>query len=113
MMATAFAAGRAAAVAAPSSAAEYEVSIAGAGPASLAYNLAAGLAENTNSKTELGRATAATSSGFVANVRLVGRGETEIGLFPRIHANQDLTTTGPYEVGPAVSAHRAWLASHP
>src|SRR5690606_13556247 len=54
ILATAFAAGLAAALAvAPSNAAEYEVSIAGAGPASLAYNLAAGLAENTNSKTEL------------------------------------------------------------
>lgn len=61
-------------------AADYELSLAGAGPSSLAYNLAAGVAENTNTKTKKLRITAETSSGFVENIRLVGRGETELAL---------------------------------
>lgn len=78
-------------------AAEYEVSIAGAGPASLAYNLVAGLAENTNAQTDLVRATAETSAGFVENLRLVGRGETEFALTTGVQIDQGLNARGPYE----------------
>lgn len=98
IFASVFALGLTAAVGATSaSAAEYEVSIAGAGPASLAYNLAAGLAENTNAQTELVRATAETSAGFVENLRLVGRGETEFALTTGVQIDQGLNARGAYE----------------
>ena len=58
-----------------------ELGLAGAGPASLAYNLVAGVAENTNTKTDLVRVTPETSAGFVENIRLIGRGETELAIF--------------------------------
>lgn len=98
IIASVFALGLAAAAGAvPAGAADYEVSIAGAGPSSLAYNLAAGLAENTNSKTDKVRATAETSAGFVENIRLVGRGETEFGLTSGVQIDQGVNAKGPYE----------------
>lgn len=54
-----------------SSAAEKaELGLAETGPASFAYNLVAGVAENTNTKTNLVRITAERTAGFEENVRL-------------------------------------------
>jgi TRAP transporter TAXI family solute receptor len=85
---------------APSHAAKFELGIAGAGPASLAYTLAAGVAENTNTKTTLLRITAETSAGFVENVRLVGRGETQLALTGGTQIYEGLRGLGPYKGEP-------------
>ena len=80
-----------------SSAAEkVELGLAETGPASLAYNLVAGVAENTNTKTNQVRITAETTAGFEENVRLLGRGETELALFGGTQAYQGLRGIGPY-----------------
>jgi TRAP transporter TAXI family solute receptor len=84
-----------------SSAAEkVELGLAETGPASLAYNLVAGVAENTNTKTNLVRITAETTAGFEENVRLLGRGETELALFGGTQAYQALRGIGPYKGEP-------------
>lgn len=85
---------------APSHAAKFELGIAGAGPASLAYTLAAGVAENTNTKTTLLRITAETSAGFVENVRLVGRGETQLAFTGGTQIYEALRGLGPYKGEP-------------
>ena len=74
-----------------------ELGFAGAGPASLAYTLVGGFAENTNTKTNLVRITPETSAGMVENVRLVGRGETELGLFSSLQAYQGLRGIGSFK----------------
>lgn len=88
------------AVSAPSHAAKFELGIAGAGPASLAYTLAAGVAENTNTKSKLVRITAETSAGFVENVRLVGRGETQLAFTGGTQIYEGLRGLGPYKGEP-------------
>lgn len=75
----------------------YRLSITGAGPASLGYTLAAGLAENTNTKSKVVRMTAETSGGYVENIRLVGRGESEFGLTGGTQIFEGLRAIGPYE----------------
>ncbi|MBI3126966.1 MAG: TAXI family TRAP transporter solute-binding subunit [Candidatus Tectomicrobia bacterium] len=78
-------------------AAKFEIGLAGAGPASLAYTLAAGVAENTNTKTKLLRITAETSAGFVENIRLVGRGESHLAFTGGIQIFQAFRGLGPYK----------------
>lgn len=78
-----------------------ELSVAGAGPSSLAYNLAAGVAQNTNTKTNKIRITAETSSGFVENIRLVGRGKTELALTGGPDVFNGLRSTGQFKGEPA------------
>jgi TRAP transporter TAXI family solute receptor len=77
--------------------AQAQVAIAGAGPGSLAYNMAAGIAENTNTKTKAVRVTAESSSGFVENARLVGRGETELGITSGVQLYEALRAEGSYK----------------
>ena len=77
-----------------------DLRFAGAGPASLAYTLVAGFAENTNSKTDLVRITPETTAGYVENIRLLGRGETDLALFGGLHAYQGLRSIGPYKGEP-------------
>ncbi len=74
-----------------------ELGLAGAGPASLAYTLVAGVAENTNTKTKMMRITPETSAGFVQNVRLLGRGETELALIGGTQLYQGMRGIGPYK----------------
>jgi len=93
-------------------AADYELSLAGAGPSSLAYNLAAGVAENTNTKTKKLRITAETSSGFVENIRLVGRGETELALTGGPDVFNALRSTGQYKGEPAYSDIRGLAVTY-
>jgi uncharacterized protein len=92
--------GAAAVAAAPVLAAKYELAVAGAGPASLAYTLVAGLAENTNKRSKDVRVTPETSAGYVENVRLLGRGETELALIGGTQAFQGLRAIGPYKGEP-------------
>lgn len=75
----------------------HELGLAGAGPASLAYTLTAGVAENTNRRTKLVRVTAETSAGFVQNVRLVGKGETEMALISGSQVFEGLRAIGPFK----------------
>jgi TRAP transporter TAXI family solute receptor len=77
-----------------------ELGLAGSGTASLAYTLVAGFAENTNTKTNLVRITPETSAGYVENIRLLGRGETELALFGGLHAYQGLRGIGAYKGEP-------------
>jgi len=92
--------------------AQHQIAIAGAGPGSLAYNLAAGLAENTNSKTKAVRVTAESSSGFVENARLVGRGETELGIISAVQAFEALRSKGTYAGEPPYKDLRGVAITH-
>lgn len=62
--------------------------------------MAGGVAENTNTRTNLVKITADTTAGFEENVRLLGRGETEPALFGGTQAYQGLRGIGPYKGEP-------------
>lgn len=99
-------------VATPALSQSGETTIAGAGPGSLAYNMAAALAENVNRADAGMRATAESSSGFVENARLVGRGETDFGITSGVQVFEALTSAGPYEGEPGYSDLRGVAITH-
>lgn len=90
----------------PGSAQKIELGIAGAGPASLAYTLAAGFAENVNRRTNMVRLTPETTAGYVENVRLLGRGDTQLGLSGGANIYDGLHSKGPYKGEPPYKAIR-------
>ncbi len=90
----------------PGSAQKIELGIAGAGPASLAYTLAAGFAENVNRRTKMLRLTPETTAGYVENVRLLGRGDTELALFGGANIYDGLRSRGKYKGEPPYKAIR-------
>ena len=77
-----------------------DLSIAGSGPASVAYMLVAGFAENTNTKTDKVRITPQTSAGFVENIRLLGKGKTDLALYGGVHLYQGFHSEGPFKGEP-------------
>jgi TRAP transporter TAXI family solute receptor len=96
----------------PCRAQKIELGIAGSGPASLAYTLVAGLAENTNRRTNMVRLTPETTAGYVENVRLLGRGETQLALFGASNIYDGLHSLGAYKGEPPYKAIRGMAVAY-